>query len=470
MIPVILSGGVGSRLWPLSRGMYPKQLLPLIDTKLSLLQQTVLRTEGVALNRSAIVICNQEHRFMVGEQLQQLDITDASIILEPSGRNTAPAIALAAFQVAQDAPDDVLLVMPADHVIGDTTGFQAAVSSAKVLAEQGALVTFGIVPTHPETGYGYIRRGDSVGGDGYQVVEFKEKPNTELAESYVASDDYYWNGGIFMFKASVYLKELKAYAPDVYAACEKAINDAQPDLDFLRVDEDSFACSPSISIDYAVMEKTTAAVVVPLDVGWNDVGSWSALWDVSEKDENGNAITGDVLVHDTKNSHIYSESKLVSAIGVEDLVIVETDDAIMVTHRDQSQGVKEIVEKLKQQDRTQASHHRKVYRPWGWYDSIDAGDRFQVKRIQVNPGARLSVQMHYHRAEHWVVVRGTAEVLNGEETILLKENESTYIPIGQTHALRNPSESQPLEIIEVQSGSYLGEDDIVRFDDNYGRA
>lgn len=470
MIPVILSGGAGSRLWPLSRGMYPKQLLPLVDPELSLLQQTVSRTQGLETHGSATIVCNEEHRFMVGEQLQQLGVEGATILLEPAGRNTAPAIALAAFQLSKDSPDEVMLVMPADHVIEKRADFQTAVLSAKQLAEDGLLVTFGIVPTHAETGYGYIQRGEGISDVGFSVTEFKEKPALPDARAYVESGDYYWNGGIFMFKASVYLSELKKHAPDVYNACNQAIKETHSDLDFLRVNQAAFESSPSISIDYAVMEQTDKAVVVPLDVGWNDVGSWSALWDVSDKDQDGNAISGDVLTHDTKNSHIYAETKLVSTIGVEDLVIVETDDAVMVTHRDRSQDVKEIVGQLKQHDRSQVRHHRKVYRPWGWYDSVDAGDRFQVKRIQVNPGAKLSVQMHYHRAEHWVVVRGTAEVLNGEDTILLNENESTYIPIGQVHALRNPSDSEPLEIIEVQSGSYLGEDDIVRFEDDYGRA
>jgi len=468
MTPVILSGGAGTRLWPLSRGMYPKQLLRLCDPTLSMLQQTVLRTDGVAGVQPATIVCNEEHRFMVGEQLQQVGVSNTTIVLEPSGRNTAPAIALAAFQVAKQNPDEILLVMPADHVIKDTARFQAALATAKEYAAQGSLVSFGIVADHPETGYGYIKRGADLGG-AYQIAEFKEKPELQTAQAYLSSGDYYWNGGIFAFTASSYLTELKEYAPRVYEACDKAISNAVNDLDFLRVDEAAFLACPSISIDYAVMEKTGAAVVVPLDVGWSDVGSWAALWDVSEKDEDGNAISGDVLTHSTRNSHIYAESKLVSAIGVEGLVIVETDDAVLVADRKQSQDVKKIVAQLAKTDRSQVNHHRKVYRPWGWYDSIDVGHRFQVKRIQVNPGARLSVQMHHHRAEHWVVVSGTAEVLNGEHTSLLKENESTYISVGQVHALRNPSDSEPLEIIEVQSGAYLGEDDIVRFEDDYGR-
>lgn len=469
MLSVILSGGVGSRLWPLSRGMYPKQLLCLADKELSMLQQTALRIDGVTDGSAVMVVCNEEHRFMVGEQLQGIAKQDAKIVLEPVGRNTAPAIALAAFMAAEIDPNEVLLVMPADHVIGDVDGFHLAVESAVKLALNGSMVTFGVVPQSPEIGYGYIKAGDAVEYGGFNVAEFKEKPTLDVAKQYVESGDYYWNGGIFVFTAQTYLDELKKFEPQIYSAVEKSIAGAVPDLDFIRIDADAFSSSPAISIDYAVMERTEKAKVVPLDVGWNDVGSWSALWDVSDKDENGNAITGDVLISNTKNSHIYSESKLVSVVGVEDLVIVETDDAVLVTHRDESQNVKEIVKQLETLERSQINHHRKVYRPWGWYDSIDSGDRFQVKRIQVKPGAKLSVQMHYHRAEHWVVVRGTAEVLNGDKTTLLRENESTYIPIGVTHALRNPSETQVLEIIEVQSGSYLGEDDIVRFEDNYGR-
>ena len=468
MTPVILSGGSGSRLWPLSRGMYPKQLLPLVDPSLSMLQQTVQRTEGLSSIKSPIVVCNEEHRFMVGEQLQQIDVTQATILLEPEGRNTAPAIALAAIHAQRTSKDEMIVVMPADHVVQDVSAFQAAILKASGLAENDGLVTFGVVPQSPETGYGYIRAGSEVEG-GYEVSEFKEKPVLETAEQYLRSGDYYWNGGIFVFKASAYLRELERYAPEVFNATQASMKNAQSDLDFIRVDAHAFAKSPSISIDYAVMENTSQAKVVPLDVGWSDVGSWSALWDVSDKDSNNNVTHGDVLVHDTKDSHIVSETKLVSAVGVENLIIVETDDAVLVAAKDRTQEVKEIVKQLKAQERTHLDHHRKVYRPWGWYDSIDFGKNFQVKRIQVNPGAKLSVQMHNHRAEHWVVVKGVAEVLNGEQTFLLNENESTYIPIGVTHALRNPSHTQYLEIIEVQSGSYLGEDDIVRFEDNYGR-
>ena len=468
MIPVILSGGVGSRLWPLSRGMYPKQLLPLVDQQWSMLQQTIQRANNLTDTQNPIIVCNEQHRFMVGEQCQQMDCEGVTILLEPFGRNTAPAIALAAFQAMINGDDPILIVMPADHVITDQADFQQAVTKANDLATDGKLVTFGIVPDQAETGYGYIKAGQAEGG-GFLVAEFKEKPSLEIAKQYLASGDYYWNGGIFVFRASVYLGQLKKFAPEAYAASENAIQGALLDLDFIRIDEAAFEKSPSISVDYAVMENTDMAMVVPLDAGWNDVGSWAALWEVSEKDENGNAVHGDVLLDNTKNSHIYAETKLVSVVGVEDLIIVETDDAVLVTKRDQAQNVKKIVEKLTQQGRSQINHHRKVYRPWGWYDSVDAGEGFQVKRIQVKPGAKLSVQMHHKRAEHWVVVKGVAEVLNGETTSLLHENESTYIPIGVTHSLKNPSETEPLEIIEVQSGSYLGEDDIVRFEDEYGR-
>lgn len=469
MIPVVLSGGVGSRLWPLSRGMYPKQLLNLVDSQLSMLQQTVLRSGALDSVQAPIVVCNEDHRFMVGEQLQEIGADQATIILEPEGRNTAPAIALAAFTALRDDPDATLLVMPADHVIPDQEAFGGAVNDALIAAQDGALVTFGIVPQGPETAYGYIKAHVSGDEDAYPVSEFKEKPSADVARRYLAAGDYFWNGGIFVFRADCYLQELQRFEPEIYAATEEAIQSATPDLDFLRADSTAFARSPSISIDYAVMEKTDKARMIPLNAGWNDVGSWSALWDISDKDEQGNSLRGDVLVHDASNSHIYSETKLVAAVGVENLVIVETDDAVLVAARESAQDVKAIVSELQAQDRTQTEHHRKVYRPWGWYDSVDSGDQFQVKRIQVKPGARLSVQKHRHRAEHWVVVKGTAEVRNGDRVMKLHENESTYIPIGSIHSLHNPSSSDPLEIIEVQTGSYLGEDDIERFEDQYGR-
>lgn len=407
---------------------------------------------------------------MVAEQLQQMGQSDAGIILEPEGRNTAPAIALAAFCALQSDSEAVLLVMPADHLIADQNEFEAAVSQASKAVDDGALVTFGVVPTHAETGYGYIKAQASSSGKPVTVDAFVEKPDAETAQSYIESGDYYWNGGIFMFRADGFLAELEKFQPEVYAAAQNAIKGMQKDLDFLRVDAEEFAKSPSISVDYAVMEKTDKAVMVPLDAGWSDVGSWAALWEVSDKDPQGNAVSGDVIMHDTQNSHIYAETKLVTAVGVQDLVIVETDDAVMVSHRDRAQEVKQVVEQLGTAERSQTKHHRKVYRPWGWYDSIEAGQGFQVKLIQVKPGARLSVQMHHRRAEHWVVVKGVAEVLNGDKTFELQVNQSTYIPIGVTHALRNPSSDEPLEIIEVQSGDYLGEDDIVRFEDDYGRS
>jgi len=473
MIPVILSGGSGSRLWPLSRQSFPKQFLPLVDANLSMLQQTALRLEGIEgiENYNPIVVCNEAHRFTAGEQMAQLGLWDKpKVILEPSGRNTAPAIALAALQVVSEN-DDVMVVMPADHVVEDVAGFQAAIEEAVRVAESGQLVTFGIVPQSPETGFGYIQSGERLGHSAaMNVVEFKEKPDLETAKAYIEAGNYFWNSGIFVFKASRFLEELEKYAPQVYQACSKAVESIQEDLDFLRPDSQAFIESPSISIDYAVMENSDAVSVIPIDVGWSDVGSWSAMWDAHEQDAEGNATHGDVLLENASDNFIYAEQKLVAALGVEDLVIVESDDAILVTSKAHSQDVKSIVNQLSSLERTHVEHHRKVHRPWGWYDSIDMGERFQVKRIQVKPGAKLSVQRHQHRAEHWVVVKGVAEVLNNGETFTLKENESTYIPIGVIHALANPSESEPLEIIEVQSGGYLGEDDIERFEDRYGRA
>lgn len=470
MTPVILSGGVGSRLWPMSRGMYPKQLLPLLDPKISMLQQTLQRVAGVCDAKPSIIVCNDEHRFIVGEQVQQIGIQDATIMLEPEGKNTAPAVALAAFNAVKDNPDELLLVLPADHAIADLNRFKVAVKKAASIAEQGRLVALGVAPQSPETGYGYIRAGAADGDAGFVVDGFKEKPDIETARKYLASGDYLWNAGIFIFSAATYLEELGKFEPDVFKACENAVTGLKPDLDFTRIDEAAFALSPAVSVDYAVMEKTDKASVVLLDAGWNDVGSWSALWDVSEKDELGNASHGDVLLHDTASSYVYAESKLVSAIGVSNLVIIETDDAVLVANKAHAQRVKEVVNKLKFLERSQIEHHRKVYRPWGWYDLIDVSQRFQVKRIQVKPGAKLSLQKHDHRAEHWVVVKGVAQVVLGEKTLALQENESTYIPIGVKHSLGNPSDSELLEIIEVQSGDYLGEDDIVRFDDEYGRS
>lgn len=468
MIPVVLSGGSGSRLWPISRDMYPKQLLSLFDGDESMLQTTVNRVEGICDLEHLIVVCNNEHRFIVGQQLSQASLEKPSIILEPEGKNTAPATAISAFHAQTLIDDPILLVMPADHVISDQKAFSAAMQEAEQLAKEGKLVTFGIKGDKPETGYGYIQAGSAI-GPGFEVADFKEKPTREIAETYLNSGNYYWNSGIFAFKASVYLAELEKFANNMYQDCRAAYEKNSIDLDFIRVDEQAFAKCKSESIDYAVMEHTSEAVVVPVDMGWNDVGSWSALWDVSEQDEAGNSQSGDVMMFDCKKSYVYSQTKLVAGLGLDNMVVVETDDAVLVAPKEKSQDVKKIVSELKQQNRSQVQHHRKVYRPWGWYDSVDSGDRFQVKRLHVNPGAKLSVQLHHKRAEHWVVVKGTAEVLNGDEVLVLHENQSTYIPIGAKHALHNPSETESLQIIEVQSGSYLGEDDIVRFEDNYGR-
>lgn len=465
MIPVILSGGSGTRLWPLSRGHYPKQFLPLLSDK-TMIQETLLRLRGLDNCQNPLAVCNEEHRFMLAEQMRACDIKPAAIILEPVGRNTAPAVALAALAAASG--DDILLILPADHVISDIKTFQQAVVQAEQLAGQGFLVTFGIVPTGPETGYGYIKRNAQLTNGAYPVAAFVEKPDISTATAYMQSGDYFWNSGMFAFKASVYLEELAKFNPDMLAVCRQAFASAQVDFDFTRLDAAIFGACPSDSIDYAVMEKTDRAMVLPLDAGWSDVGSWSALWDVIEKDTNGNAVRGDVLTVDTTNSYIHSENKLVTAIGVHDLVIVETDDAVMVAPKNRVQDVKLLVEKLKDANRPEAETHRKVFRPWGYYDSVDTGERHKTKSIVVNPGAKLSVQMHHHRAEHWVVVKGTALVSRGDEKILLSENQSTFIPLGVVHRLENPGVI-PLEIVEVQSGSYLGEDDIVRFADNYGR-
>ncbi|PPD03108.1 MAG: mannose-1-phosphate guanylyltransferase/mannose-6-phosphate isomerase [Methylobacter sp.] len=465
MIPVILSGGSGTRLWPLSRGQYPKQFLPLVSDN-TMLQETVLRLDGLAGLKPLIAVCNEDHRFMLAEQLREINCTVGAIILEPVGKNTAPAVALAA--LTAKSPDDVLLVLPADHVIGNTTAFHDAVKEAAKLAEQGFMVTFGIVPVAPETGYGYIKRGLNAHGQAFDVGAFVEKPDAETAQAYIASGDYYWNSGMFAFKAGVFLSELERFNPQMLTVCREALQAAKADFDFTRLDKTIFATCPSDSIDYAVMEKTDKAVVIPLAADWNDVGSWSALWEVLAKDENGNATKGDVLAVETQNSFIHSANKLVATVGVDGLVIVETDDAVMVAPKDRVQEVKLLVDLLKQKQRSEATFHRKVYRPWGHYDSVDNGERHQTKRIVVKPGAKLSLQKHHHRAEHWIVVKGTALVIKEGETILLTENQSTHIPLGMVHSLQNPGVI-PLEMVEVQSGSYLGEDDIVRFEDQYGR-
>ncbi|NYT46474.1 MAG: mannose-1-phosphate guanylyltransferase/mannose-6-phosphate isomerase [Candidatus Methanofishera endochildressiae] len=465
MIPVILSGGSGTRLWPLSRGIYPKQFLPLVSDS-TMVQETVLRLAGLEHLQAPIAICNEDHRFMMAEQLREINAQAEAIILEPVGKNTAPAVALAA--LAAKNPDDILLVLPADHVIENIPAFQRAVINAGQLAEQDYLVTFGIVPTAAETGYGYIKRSSDNIGDAFKVAEFVEKPDVEVAEAYVNSGEYYWNSGMFAFKAGRYLEELEKFSPEILAACRLSFAGAQSDIDFVRLNKDAFSQCPSDSIDYAVMEKTDKAVVIPLDADWSDVGSWSALWEVREKDSFGNALTGDVVAIDTKNSFIHSGNKLVAAVGVQDMIIIETDDAVMIAPKDRVQEVKKIVAVLKNDQRAEADLHRKVYRPWGHYDSVDNGDRHTTKRIVVKPGAKLSVQKHHHRSEHWVIVKGTAIVIKGDETMLLSENESTYIPLGVIHSLENPGVI-PLEIVEVQTGSYLGEDDIVRFEDKYGR-
>lgn len=467
LVPVILSGGAGTRLWPLSRELYPKQLLRLVAER-TMLQETVARTEGLPGLAPPIVVCNENHRFMVAEQLRELGTAPQAIVLEPQGRNTAPAAAIAALLVSGGADaDPVLLVLPADHVITDVPAFQAAVAVGRVAAESGSLVTFGVVPDRAETGYGYIRRGAGP-GPAFSVAKFVEKPDSATARGYVESGEYYWNSGMFMFRASAYLAELGRYAPAMLAACRAALAAAGRDLDFLRLPAQEFASCPSDSIDYAVMEKTDRAVVVPLAAGWSDVGSWAALADALPRDAEGNVTAGDVLTEDSSGCYLHSTSRLVAAVGLRDHVVVETKDAVLVAPRDRVQDVKELVAELKARGRYETSLHREVYRPWGSYDSIDSGDRFQVKRLIVNPGATLSLQLHHHRAEHWVVVTGTAKVTRGDEVFTLSENESTYIPIGARHRIENPGKI-PLHIIEVQSGTYLGEDDIVRFEDRYGR-
>ncbi len=469
IIPVILSGGSGTRLWPLSRALYPKQLLALSGEK-TMLQETVLRLVAADDIGPVYCLCNESHRFLVAEQLHAINADIGEIVLEPKGRNTAPAAAIAAMLVMERYPGATMLLLPADHVIRDTLAFGAAVAAGKSAAEKGELVTFGIVPASAETGYGYIRASVPTEGDVgvYRVKEFVEKPDTQRAERYLASGDYYWNSGIFLFKAETYLLELEARAPAIVAACREALQKAVKDLDFLRLDSVAFSASPSDSIDYAVMEKTTKASLVPLDAGWNDVGAWSALWDVQEHDQAGNVKRGDVLVHDVRNCYIHGTHRLVAAVGLDGHIIVETADAVLVASRDRVQDVKVLVEELKKMGRDEVETHRRVCRPWGTYETVDFSDRFKVKRITVNPGAALSLQKHHYRAEHWVVVKGTALVTVGEKKIILCEDQSTYIPVEVFHRLENTG-TAPLELIEVQSGSYLGEDDIVRVEDRYGR-
>ena len=475
--PLVLCGGSGSRLWPLSREKYPKQLLQLTGSD-SLFQATLQRVKGLANLQVPLVVCNEEYRFVIAEQMRCIG-QNGTLVLEPGGKNTAPALTLGALEAMRGGADPVLLVMPADHVIVDGEAFQAAVRSAAELAQQGAVVAFGITPTGPETGYGYIECGAvSSQGAGRAIQGFVEKPQLELAKRYLQTGNYLWNGGIFMLRASVWLDALRLCRPDILAACEQAWNAGKNDGEFVRVDAAAFAQCPSDSIDYAVMERITQpanagavfppALVLPLSAGWSDVGAWDALWEVLPKDTQGNVARGDVILEDSSNTLAFSQGRLVACVGVDNLVVVETPDAILVAHKDRTQDVKKIVTRLQREGRSQALNHRKVYRPWGWYDSVDMGSRFQVKRIVVTPGASLSLQMHHHRAEHWIVVSGTARVTKGDETLLLSENQSTYIPLGTVHRLENPGRVE-LEMIEVQSGSYLGEDDIVRFDDVYGR-
>ena len=467
LTPIILSGGAGTRLWPLSRELYPKQLLALTGER-TLIQQTALRLEGLSA-AAPVVVCNEAHRFLVAEQLRQIGIEPAAMVLEPVGRNTAPAIALAAQAAlgAARADDPLLLVLPADHVIRDVPAFQKAVRAAMGPAGAGKLVTFGIVPSAPETGYGYIQRGARHGA-AYAIARFVEKPDAARAEQFVASGEYYWNSGMFLFRARRYLEELERFAPEMARVCAEAFASARSDLDFTRIERERFEACPADSIDYAVMEKTDDAVVVPLDAGWSDIGSWAALHAACEADAHGNVARGDVICEDSEGCYLYAESRLVSAVGLRNHVVVETKDAVLVAPKDRVQDVKKLVHRLKEAGRYEHSLHREVFRPWGSYDSIESGPRFQVKCLKVKPGGVLSLQLHHHRAEHWVVVSGTARITRGDEVFLLEENQSTYIPIGVRHRIENPGKIA-LHIIEIQSGSYLGEDDIVRLEDQYGR-
>ena len=470
IVPVILSGGAGTRLWPMSRQALPKQLLPL-TSKFSMLQESLLRLSDMENIDAPIVVCGNDHRFLVAEQMLEIGTRPSAIVLEPFGRNTAPAIAVAASWMLKEALEDALmLVLPADHVIQNKVDFYKAIDVAAKVAEGGRLVTFGIKPTHPETGYGYIQGGEALNDcpGSFELKRFVEKPDYQTASQYLASGDYYWNSGMFVFSPKQYMDELSKYAPEIALKAKEALEQSYTDLDFVRLQEASFKDCPSQSIDYAVMEHTRNAAVVPVDIGWSDVGSWTALADVMAKDEAGNVSVGDVYLHGVKNSMVRSEGRMVAALGVENLIIVETRDAVLVAQKNAAQDVKKIVDYLKEQGRKEHELHSRVYRPWGWYEGIDAAERFQVKRIMVSPGAKLSLQMHHHRAEHWVVVSGTAIVTKNGEAEMLCENQSTYIPIGATHRLENPGKL-PLHLIEVQSGSYLGEDDIVRFEDTYGR-
>ena len=469
IVPVILSGGSGTRLWPMSRSLYPKQLLALFGDS-SLLQQTVLRVAGQPCFATPLIVANEEHRFIIAEQLREISAAPEALLLEPIGRNTAPAACVAALRIAKAEPDALMLVMPSDHAIADPDAFRAAVERAEIAARSGMLVTFGIKPERAESGYGYIAKGQPIEGcaGAFALAGFVEKPDPAHAERYVASGDYFWNSGIFLFPVGVYLSELKRLRPDMLAACKKALKAAHADSDFIRLDKAAFSECPSDSIDYAVMEHTGSGAVVPVGMGWSDLGSWDALWEMSEKDARGNSVAGNVIAEDTSNCYLRSEGGLLAAIGVEDLVVVATDDAVMVAPRNRTQEVKKLVARLLTEQRDEADALPTVHRPWGTYRPLHAGHRVQVKHIMVKPGAKLSLQMHHHRAEHWVVVQGTAKIVRGDEEIVLTEDQSTYIPLGTAHRLENPGKI-PLHVIEVQSGSYLGEDDIVRFDDHYGR-
>ncbi len=470
IIPVILAGGSGSRLWPLSRQHYPKQLLKLFGSN-TMLQHTLLRVKGVAGLAEPIVVCNQEHRFMVAEQLLEMGLSDAQIVLEPVGRNTAPAIALAALFAQERAPGATLLVLSADHMIRDIAVFQQAIGYAVDAAKSGRLVTFGVRPTHPETGYGYIRAklSSDEGQNFFPVEEFVEKPNLATAQSYLDAGCYFWNSGMFVFAADVFLRELTEQSPDVVLAAERAKLGSVKDLDFIRVEREIFAAAPNISIDYALMEKSRNVVCVPLDAGWSDVGDWKSYWELSEKDGAGNSFIGDSLDVGSSNTLVFSQDKLVATLGVDNLMIINTPDAVLIADKSQAQDVKKIIAQIESLNRSEHLQHREIYRPWGCYDAIDTGDRYQVNRIRVKPGGSLSLQLHHHRAEHWIVVKGTALVQRGEETMLLSENESTYIPVGVRHRLSNPGKI-PLEIVEVQSGPYLEQDDVIRLEDSYGRS